>query len=589
MLSNRLLVVVILSIAFLCSAEYSQEQINCGGNEISAYTTLKPIHEAVFDLYLPELSDFTEEEKKEREAWKKATWYFVAADADIRVLLEALDHPIRWLPVDLQILFPDILKQGFSSVSPERQAAFCTALRRHSSNDVRKIAAQMRLYYVALCYACPLINKRAGITVHTLALTPLPFEFPASQLILVDHEIRHKEGPIDFLIAGSGPAGSLIAYELMSKHPKCRIVMVEAGSFVKPGSIVTESASALMEKANKRLSESGGLIIRNGWTVGGGTTVNLDLAFSPLLPLVKRYLQQWVEHGAVESAFFHGAHKEWQKVEQAYRWVTDMIGTRTVTADEINANNALLLNGAKNARTYDLNEKPFIPGTSLKISAVHTFLLPALCSFNNTANSFSLIPDVKVKRILFECDKESKVATGVQIEMKEPLNYYYVLKDPNQLHMSAGTQACIKARHVILSAGTLVSAEILLRSNLNNPEIGKGIVVHPSIGLVGRFDTIIDPHKGLSCAVYAPAATPADDYFFESMGAEPSFIPLLHQGDGKQLLSVIKDFRKLGGFGVMLIDSVNKNNCVTLDPVTDKVVIEYTLHESDKERMRNAA
>jgi len=180
------------------------------------------------------------------------------------------------------------------------------------------------------------------------------------------------------------------------------------------------------------------------------------------------------------------------------------------------------------------------------------------------------------------------LAEGVEIEFCKQLDYAYIINDPNKLNIPAGTRAYIKARHIILSAGTLGSAEILLRSELNNPEIGKGIVVHPSIGLIGRFDKIIDPHKGLSCAVYASAEDPADDYFFESMGAAPAFIPFLHQGNGIELLNTLKDFRRLGGFGIMLIDSVDKNNCLQIDPITNKITIKYTLSDYDKERMRKA-
>jgi len=570
--------------AIIPPQKFTQETIT-----LDEIIKLKSIHEALFDFYFPAMGFFTHQDEIDRNEWKNAVWYSINTDQEMLALLSAFNSLNTWLPEDLQRLFPEIKQKGFAGANYAQQAQFLTALRRHSSNKLRMHAAKLRSSYVALCYNSPLVNKIAGVATIKQEGLPLNFEFPHSKLIFEDNEIKHAEGPIDFLIIGSGPAGSVIGYELACKHPECRIVMLDAGPFVKPGAINTESVSVLMEQANRRTNESGGLIIRNGWTVGGGTTVNLDLAFSPLLPTVQDHLQKWVDDSSVEYSLFHTAEQKWQKVHEAYQWVTDMVGTRTVTPTEINANNSLLLNGVKTARTYDLNEQPFAEnGTPVKISAVDTFLIPALCNQKPCCNSFSLIPEVKVKRVLFRDNAKNKLAEGVEIEFCKQLDYAYIINDPNKLNIPAGTRAYIKARHIILSAGTLGSAEILLRSELNNPEIGKGIVVHPSIGLIGRFDKIIDPHKGLSCAVYASAEDPADDYFFESMGAAPAFIPFLHQGNGIELLNTLKDFRRLGGFGIMLIDSVDKNNCLQIDPITNKITIKYTLSDYDKERMRKA-
>ena len=125
-----------------------------------------------------------------------------------------------------------------------------------------------------------------------------------------------------------------------------------------------------------------------------------------------------------------------------------------------------------------------------------------------------------------------------------------------------------------------------MKSDIANTNIGKGIVLHPSMGMYGRFDREIDVMGGLSASVYAPAENPKDKYFFESMSADPAFIALINFGSGKQIVDIVRDTKYLGGFGVMLIDSVNQQNQVELDRVTGQLKVIYSLNEQDKVRLR---
>ena len=120
---------------------------------------------------------------------------------------------------------------------------------------------------------------------------------------------------------------------------------------------------------------------------------------------------------------------------------------------------------------------------------------------------------------------------------------------------------------------------------MNNNNIGKGVVLHPSMAMYGRFDKEIDGLRGLSASVYAPADQIEDGYFFESMSADSTFIALINPGSGKQILDIIRDVKYLGGFGIMLIDSVHPDNKVFIDS-NNQIQVNYTLLEHDKERLR---
>src|SRR5262249_1121390 len=98
--------------------------------------------------------------------------------------------------------------------------------------------------------------------------------------------IRHKDGPIDYLVIGSGPGGAVVAHQLTFAQPeqnrRLRVVLIDKGPFVVWGSMNTRMASELMYKRNVFATADNSILMRTGEAVGGGSAVNMDLAFSPL-------------------------------------------------------------------------------------------------------------------------------------------------------------------------------------------------------------------------------------------------------------------------------------------------------------------
>jgi choline dehydrogenase-like flavoprotein len=269
----------------------------------------------------------------------------------------------------------------------------------------------------------------------------------------------------------------------------------------------------------------------------------------------------------------------------AYQWVTDRVHTRHVALAEVNANNALLLNGTPLARTYDLNTRlSSDQGDIVKISAVEALLMPALRGHEDFKGQLSLISDARVSRVEFEEDQGTKRAKAVRVVFSEPYEHNCVVKDLNNLRTDRDKEYVVKAKNIILSAGSLGSAEVLLRSNLSNEHIGRGVVLHPSMGVIGTFDRKINALEGISASVYAPA--PDASYFFEAMSERPNYVAAIHPGNGHDVLETIRHFNQLGGFGVMVVDSVSPENRVVINPKTKESQILYWFSEQDKTTMK---
>lgn len=557
----------------------------CIAGDTTPASNVKDIHTALFNLHIPDVPLLTEQERQERTHFGEYIWDLVQDNSAFMQLISPLLHPTL-LPDTIQSKFPDICSQGFAKASMERQKLFLRTLRRHENNTLRLIAKKIRYLYLGSAYSCEKV--RQAVDKYTLVRSILPLtetaivDLPPSRLRHNNKEILHADGIIDYLIIGSGPAGSLIAHELTRCTKGLRIVVVDAGSFIAPGSVITESRSELMESFNQRTTATGGIALRNGWTVGGGSTINLDLAFSPLMSQIQNKMGNWVATGALQQSWF-------ENVASSYHWVTEKLHTRKVETAEINRNNKLLLDATPTAQTYYLNAR--LPhnnsGEILKISSVEAFLMPALQGGPEYPSHLSLLADVQAEKIIWQTDANgSKKAAGVQFVVQKPLNRTFVVQDHNNLELTPNSTVNIFAKNIIIASGTLGSATLLAKSDLDNDQIGRGIVLHPSIGLIARFDHEIRALDGLSASVFAPAENPVDDYFFEAMSADPGFLALVHPGSAEQIIDTMANFNHCGGFGIMLIDSVSADNCIKYNAETNSVDVHYTLQPQDAVRLR---
>ncbi len=549
--------------------------------------TLKEVHKNLFDLYFPSDASLSTVQQMKRRFYREVVWHKVKDNKELMVLLNPIKHLKGQLSNEILSEFKDIVDYGFKKAGPKRQDEFSRRVMQTGTPKQRKYLFRLRQTWLYIIYSIPLVNEIAGVSLERdHPVHDVEMNLPPSKLRFEGSEIFHEDGPVDYLVIGSGAAGSVIAHELTRQIPEARVVLVESGAFVKPRSTFTELSSELMEANNDRRNTGGGIIIRNGKTVGGGTTVNLDLAFSPLLPQIKSRFQEWMKEGRIPEIFFHEKDVDWQKLQFAYEWVKDHVYTRQITDAEINKNNRLLKDGHPLAQVYNLNQrKPsFHKGEILKISSTEAFILPALRGGSQFKGNLSLIPDAKVVQINFEDRNNSKKATGANIVFRAPLKKDYVAADINGFGNVEGKNYTIRAKNVVVSAGALGSAEILLKSDLNNDAIGRGIIIHPSMGILGQFEHEINGHEGLSASVYAPSSD--GGYIFEAMTAEPQFIALIHPGSGVDRIRTLLNYKKLGGFGIMLVDSVNKNNRVVLNHYTGSSEIIYAINASDKLRIR---
>lgn len=524
---------------------------------------------------------------------------------ELMALLQVLTDPSR-LPEDLRVYLKSLgdsvvnafLRGGFASLPAADRDVLWDRFLTAAQPPLTRMAATVRLIYTSRIWDLPLAGPIVGIQDPKVFIDNLDVWVAAHRPAVPAGVLRYDEdsatitctddNPIDFLVVGSGPGGATVAAELRAAG--ARVVVVEKGPFVIWGSMDTRSYSTLMYKNNAATTSDGAILIRSGQTVGGGTTVNIDLAFSPVEATVQTRIQSWIAEGLLDPELY-GI----QALASAYDWVRATIETRELSESELNRDNLVLWEGAKafgvDPSLYHLNRFPQGRSPSAvddKRDAARQLLLPAM---QEQQNPLSLIPDAAVEEILFQDPENPLLATGVRITAQEPWTEHgNTLVDPCGLGIRPGQSATIQARNIVLGAGAIGSSRLLLQTARANPSIldasptshiGAGLVLHPSVPIIGLFDQPIDLLEGLDSAAHVDSFGPTPGFIFETMSGLPAYGAALIPGNARQVFDVLSRYQNSAGFGLMRIDSSSLDNRIVLNETGDDVDLVYTLTPED--------
>ncbi|KAI8897169.1 hypothetical protein BC833DRAFT_594816 [Globomyces pollinis-pini] len=294
----------------------------------------------------------------------------------------------------------------------------------------------------------------------------------APKFITLDDKTTPVQYNCDVVVVGSGAGGGVMAAELSKAGHK--VILVEKASYIHNSDLPLtekESMTTMTERNAGLYSEDGSIFLLAGKAWGGGTAINWSASLEPPQSL----LEEW----AKDYGLPHFASPEFKKAINA---VSDRIG---VCADKIKHNvpNQILLDGCK---------KLGYESKAIPQNTAHQEHECGWCSYGcpygvKQSSSITWIRDASdhgclfmdgfdVERILHE----NQVAKGV-------------------IGKKNGRIVKIKAKRVVLSAGSMNTPAIMLRSNIKNlnPHVGKHLRIHPVSMVSGVFpDKEVKPFYG---------------------------------------------------------------------------------------------
>ncbi|RMF15756.1 MAG: GMC family oxidoreductase [Gammaproteobacteria bacterium] len=336
----------------------------------------------------------------------------------------------------------------------------------------------------------------------------------------------------DYIIIGSGPGGSVMAARLAVSGARC--LMLEAGRRYRPEDYPDNELDAntrLMWHGGIDLTDDAGLVLLRGKALGGGSIINQCL----LDRFDESVWADWRMQAGMDDLTAEVMAPHYEAVESA-------ISLQHIPRAHWNGNARLYVRGFE---ACGYRWAPLRRGQS-RCSPEHDCIqcLGGCRRQSKQSMAVTFLPEAEKHGLV--------VQTGCEVKAVHPGPHYAVVSV-----RQAGQIKRLYARKVVLAAGALGTAGILLRSGLKShlPALGEYFYCHPQFMSLARMDDVVDAHKG------ALQAVKSDDPEFRRQGfklenvfAGPIAISLLRKGWGAGHQRFMKDYRRLACIEVAVRD-----------------------------------
>ena len=114
-------------------------------------------------------------------------------------------------------------------------------------------------------------------------------------------------------------------------------------------------------------------------------------------------------------------------------------------------------------------------------------------------------------------------------------------------------------------------------------------MIHPSLPVIGVMNEEVAGHQGIEGSIYSDHFAESHGFYLECLFGHPLYGAALLPGLGSEHFALMRAYRKLAGFGVMLLDQPQRDNRVLWNRGSRSSAIHYTLAAADAARLRFAA
>lgn len=364
----------------------------------------------------------------------------------------------------------------------------------------------------------------------------------------------------DVVIVGTGAGGASAAYELARRGHA--VLMIEEGDYHRRASFTgraNDMTKLLYRDMGLTLALGNvGIPVWAGRGVGGSTTINSGTCYRT----PERTFARWRSRYGLAD-FSSGS------LDPFYRRVESMLQVAPAKREHLGGVGAVVERGAR--RLGLLQHHPiqrnapdcdgqgiccFGCPTGAKRSTDVSYVPEALM------RGAELLTAATVEKV----DVVAGRARGVSGRLRR------------------GRRFRVRARAVIVAAGTLYTPGILRASGLRHPWIGKNLSIHPATKVMAMFDEVVDQSRGIPQG-YAIEDLSQEGIMLEG-GSTPFDVTAIGvPWVGRKLMDVMANFPRLATFGVMVQDV--SRGAVRTGPA-GKPLITYDLGRYDLQRMQKA-
>jgi choline dehydrogenase-like flavoprotein len=381
---------------------------------------------------------------------------------------------------------------------------------------------------------------------------------------------------VDFVVVGSGPGGSVTAAVLAQAGTRVAVVE-EGGHYTRRDFNMQESWAypALYQEHGNRATDDLSIMILQGRTLGGGTTVNWTSSFRTPEPT----LRLWAERHGVRNLDAATLAPHFAAVEQR-------LSIGPGNEDDVNRNNRKLWDGASKLGWSPMLIRRSVKGCArlgycgmgcpldAKQSAAITYIPDAI------AAGADIYTDCRAK--LVETDRgraRAVVAEVLDRDADRP-------KGRLVLHARRG---------VVLAGGAINTPALLLRSKDGNGSgmVGRRTFLHPAIPVVAQFDEPVEGFYGAPQSVAVYHFSDRGDkvgYFLETAPVHPMLAALAFPGFGETHRKMLEKLAHAQATIALLVDGHHDDEGGQVAVSTDgRIKLHYEIGPALREAAVDAA
>jgi choline dehydrogenase-like flavoprotein len=368
----------------------------------------------------------------------------------------------------------------------------------------------------------------------------------------------------DAVIVGSGAGGGVVAAELAAAGKD--VIVLEKGGYRNEADFTHQEGEALdtMYDAGGLLTTRDlGLLILQGATLGGGTVINYTTSFPTPDPVRREWAR---EHGL--------PHFESVEYSRSLDAVAQRLGVNTDHAkpsgrdqvlirglEQLGWHHGLLPRDVRGCTQDDgCGYCGFGCRRGAKQSTLITYLQDA------AELGARIVVDCDVRRVVIE----RGVATGVEARVGKHL-------------------VRVRAKTVIVAAGSVHSPALLLRSGVTLPALGRHLALHPATAVLAEMDEAVRPWTGTVQAHYSDQFADLHEGYgfkFETAPIHPSLQALAAPWESAvQYRDRMAQLPHTGLVGILLRDRFGGRVSVDRDGAA---VVDYRLSRYDRAHLWRA-
>ncbi len=371
--------------------------------------------------------------------------------------------------------------RSFLSLPQAKREKYLAAMANSPLGQLRQGFQAIKRLAGFVYYAAP---DASGVNPNWAALdydAPAPPPIDAPQPI---SPLKISEDTIleaDVVVIGSGAGGGLVAGELATAGKS--VIVLEKGGYNNEANFTQLEAQATPELYLKRgtlTTKDVGMVVLAGSTLGGGTVVNWMTSFRT----PPEILDEWARSSGIDELTGPGLQASFEAVE------------KRLSVAEVASHNR------QNQLLYDACVKSGYHAAALRNDSIDCQQRCGFCGFGcrygskqSTMKTYLQDAYDHGARIVVRCS-----ADRVLIEHGKAVGV-----EATALDSETGKKhkVTVRAKAVVVAAGSINSPALLLRSGLENPHIGRHLHLHPVVTVTGIYPEKVYAWKGVMQSAYS--------------------------------------------------------------------------------------